>query len=163
MPPALRYPRRAHVGHLRRGETLRPIPGHSAALAVALRRPGGLFAIRAACSRALRQSSALKREGRSRAEPEPGELSPASGCLLHPAGTPVQVGGRNGSRCHVPGPRGHDALQPPGLGVPVPGCWGHGAPSRSWRGPFSPRSPPAAPCRGFSLSCSSWLWAASPR
>lgn len=96
------------------GGTLHPITGHLAPrpLPAAVLWLDGLFAISAgaACGRALRQTSAVKREGRSHAEPEPGEPSPASGCLVH--------AGRDLS---------------------------------------------AAPCRDFSPSCSSWLWAAPPR
>lgn len=83
MPPALCYPPRGCDTPLSpggTGGTPCPITGQSAPhpLPAALPQPGGLFAISAgaACGRALRQTSGLKREGRRRAEPEPGKPSP---------------------------------------------------------------------------------------
>ncbi|XP_074967703.1 uncharacterized protein LOC142065453 isoform X1 [Phalacrocorax aristotelis] len=87
MPPALCYlcGGRAKTLCSPHG-TLRPITRHltSCPLPTAMLWSDSLFAISAgaACCWAPRQTSALKREGRSHAEPESGEPSPASGCLV---------------------------------------------------------------------------------
>lgn len=138
---------------------LRPIAGRSPPrpLPAALPWPHGLFAISAgaACGRALRQTSALKREGGSHTEPEPGELSLASGCLVR-TGWDLSAGRRQTGRpwhrapCARPsGTRHPAAAQPWGpcrraLGDVVPQV-----PPGSWPGPgpFSPRSPGSAMSR----------------
>ncbi|XP_075296817.1 uncharacterized protein LOC142363815 isoform X1 [Opisthocomus hoazin] len=65
----------------------------------------------AACSRARRQPSALKRESGSRAEPEPPEPSPASGCRVRASRDP-RAGGTAG---RPPAPR----ARPSGTRRPV--------------------------------------------